>query len=132
MTKENATSGKLVAGMGMSTNGTGAHDHHITESQESDLLGELGALLENARVEPADAMTAAKVQPVIDLVATYQGIALQAGLEALTRLISHLPAEERQRLSLGRLLPKQADAAAFIWQPGQWATWERRPDGRAI
>ena len=116
MTEKKATSGKLVAGTGLSTNGTGAHDQHNTGSQAPDMLGELGALLDAAKVEPADTMTAAKVQPVIDLVATYQGIARQAGLEALTRLIGHLPAEERQALSLGRLLPKQPDAEAFLAQ----------------
>jgi hypothetical protein len=149
MTKENATSGKLVAGTAVSTNGYSAHAHSTTvfsvgsraiwrnsahdqpvvlsallgehggerfwgiegsatgvpESQlvadhSADLLGELGALLAEAKVEPADAMTAGKVQPVIDLVATYQGIARQAGIEALTRLIGHLPTEERRRLNL--------------------------------
>ena len=118
MSKENATSGKLVAGTGLSANGFNAQDQHTTGSQEADLLGELGALLDAAKVEPADAMTAGKVQPVIDLVATYQGIARQAGLEALTRLIGHLPTEERQRLNLysGDLFVRGADAEAFLAQ----------------
>ena len=116
MTKENATSGKLVAGMGMSTNGTGAHADHTTD--QSDLIAEFSELLSAAKVEAADAMTAGKVQPVIDLVATYQGIARQAGIEALTRLIGHLPAEERQRLNLysGDLFVRGADVEAFMAQ----------------
>lgn len=116
MTQENATSGKLVAGMGMSTNGTGAHADHTTD--QSDLIAEFGELLSAAKVEAADAMTVGKVQPVIDLVATYQGIARQAGLEALTRLIGHLPAEERRRLNLysGDLFVRGADVEAFMAQ----------------
>ena len=115
MTKENATSGKLVAGDGLSTNGNHAHPHSSTPSQEG-IEAELEALLASAKVEPADAMTAGKVQPVIDLVATYQGIARQAGLEALTRLIGHLPAEERQRLNLysGDLFVTGAQAEHFL------------------
>lgn len=164
MTKENATSGKLVAGTGLSTNGNHAQSHsstvftvgsraiwrnadhdqpvvlsallgeqngvrywgvegsstgvpeHELSADHRDLLGELGALLDAAKVEAADAMTAAKVQAVIDLVATYQGLARQAGIEALTRLIGYLPAEERQRLKLGGLCPREADAAAFLAQ----------------
>lgn len=169
MTKENATSGKLVAGTGLSTNGNHAHPHSsmsvntwapgmraiwrnadhdlpvvlgallgehdgdrfwaiegsatgVPEAQlvaePADLLGELGALLADAKVEPADAMTAGKVQPVIDLVATYQGIARQAGLEALTRLIGHLPTEERRRLNLysGDLFVRGVDVDAFLEQ----------------
>ena len=115
MTKENATSGKLVAGTGLSTNGNHAQSHsstvftvgsraiwrnadhdqpvvlsallgeqngvrywgvegsstgvpeHELSADHSDLLGELGALLADAKVEPADAMTAGKVQRSAEL-----------------------------------------------------------------
>ena len=97
--KENATSGKLVAGIGLSTNGTGAHANYTTNSA-TNIEAEIAALLDAGRVEPADILTATKVQEIVNLVATYQGIARQAGLEALTRLIGALPAEERQRLNL--------------------------------
>lgn len=97
-----------------STNGYGST---LTEIDEGgDLLGGLGALLAGAKVEAADAMTAGKVQPLIELVATYQGLARQAGLEALTRLIGYLPTEERQRLKLAGLCPREADVAAFLAQ----------------
>jgi len=81
-------------------------------------LGEYGALLAQAKVEPADVLSATKVQAVIDLVATYQGIARQAGLEALTRLIGHLPAAERQRLNLysGGLFVQGKQVEAFLAQ----------------
>ena len=117
MTQENATSGKLVAGTGLSANGNHAHADHTTNSA-AGIEAELAALLDAAKVEPADAMTAGKVQPVIDLVATHQGIARQAGLEALTRLIGYLPAEERQRLNLysGDLFVRGKDAEGFLAQ----------------
>ena len=120
MTQENATSGKLVAGVGLSTNGNHAQYSQDTtilaDGIEGDLLNTLEAMHDAAKVEPADLPTAAKVQTVIDLVATYQGIARQAGIEALTRLIGYLPAEERQRLKLGGLCPREADTAAFLAQ----------------
>ena len=97
---------------GLEGSSTGVPEHELAP----DMLGELGALLADGKVEAADAMTAAKVQAVIDLVATHQGIARQAGLEALTRLIGYLPAEERQRLKLGKLCPREVDAAAFLAQ----------------
>ena len=54
MTKENATSGKLVAGTGLSANGNHAQDQHTTGSQGADLLGELAALSRAAKVEPVE------------------------------------------------------------------------------
>lgn len=54
MTEKKATAGKAVAGIGLSTNGTGAHDQHNTGSQAPDMLGELGDLLDAAKVEPAE------------------------------------------------------------------------------
>ena len=99
--------------------------HHLTaetpQNQASangydPTLDELAALLAGGKVEAADAMTAGKVQPLIELVATYQGLARQAGLEALTRLIGYLSTEERQRLKLAGLCPREADVAAFLAQ----------------
>ena len=94
---------------GIEGSATGVPESQLVADHGADLLGELGALLDAARVEAADAMTAAKVQPVIDLVVTFQGIARQAGIEAITRLIGYLPAEERQRLKLGGLCPRAKD-----------------------
>lgn len=57
--KSEATSGQLVAGGALSTNGNEAQPHHSTESNESyptnlsgEMMGELQALLELAKVEP--------------------------------------------------------------------------------
>lgn len=91
--------GLPVAGTGLSANGNHAQTNYTTDLA-SGIEGDLRALCDASRVEPADLPTAAKVQEVINLVATWQGIVRQAGLEALTRLIGALPAEERQRLNL--------------------------------
>lgn len=64
------------------------------------LLAELDALAEQASVEPADVLSATKVQALVAQVADYTGDARQAVLEALRALIGHLPTEERQRLDL--------------------------------
>ena len=122
MTQENATSGKLVAGVGLSTNGNHAQYSQDTtilaDGIEGDLLNTLEAMHDAAKVEPADLPTAAKVQTVIDLVATYQGIARQAGIEALTRLVGYLPTEERQRLNLysGNLFVTGKQVEGFLEQ----------------
>ena len=77
--KENATSGQLVAGTAVSTNGDKAHPHLTTKSGETyptdprngQMLSELQALAEAAKVEPADVLSAKKVAALLPQVATY-------------------------------------------------------------
>jgi hypothetical protein len=104
--KEKATVGKTVAGTAVSTNGSEAHPHDSTDGGEtyptnlgsSHVLGELHSLLEQAKVEPADILSAKKVAALLPQVATYQGLALQAAFDSLRILISYLPADERKAL----------------------------------
>lgn len=65
-----------------------------------DVLSQIEALAAEATVEPADQLTASKVQRLVDQAIDYSGIARQAVLDALRALIGHLPAEERDRLNL--------------------------------
>lgn len=111
---EKASAGKALADAGLSANGFHAQPHSTTP----DLLATLGAMVAEAQVTPVDEMTASIVQPVIDLIATYQGKARQAGLEALTRLIGYLPDGERQKLNLyvGDLFVRGDQVKAFLEQ----------------
>lgn len=120
---ENATRGKLVASGVVSTNGNGAHPHNSTETggsyptsvppegelqrpepaasimaDQQALLEQTKALLADAKVEPADVLSVKKVAALLPLVASYEGIALQAALSSLQVLIGYLPAKEREDL----------------------------------
>ena len=103
--KEKATVGKTVAGTALSANGNVAHPHDSTNGGEmhptnlsGQMLGELQSLLEQAKVEPADILSAKKVAALLPQVATYQGLALQAAFDSLRILIGYLPTDEREAL----------------------------------
>ena len=103
--KKKATSGQLVAEGDLSTFGTGAHPHSTTNNGKAyptnhndQTLAKLQALAEAAKVEPADIVSAKKVAALLPLVATYQGLALQAAFDSLRVLIGYLPADEREAL----------------------------------
>jgi hypothetical protein len=124
--KENATSGQLVAGTAVSTNGDKAHPHLTTRSGETyptnpsngQMLTELQALAEAAKVEPADVLSAKKVAALLPQVATYQGLALQAAYDSLRVLIGYLPADEREALYPAfvehKLFVKHADWEKYL------------------
>lgn len=122
--KENATVGETVAGKALSTNGTGAHSDDTTESKESypsnlsssQMLAEIQALAEQAKVEPADSMSAKKVAALLPIVAAYQGLALQAAFDSLRVLIGYLPADERKAL-----YPAFAEHKLFV----RHSDWEK-------
>ena len=120
--KEIATSGQLVAGTAVSTNGDKAHTYDSTKSGETyptnNLVAELQALAEAAKVEPADVLSAKKVAELLPLVATYQGLALQAAFDSLRILIGYLPADEREALYPAfvehKLFVKHADWEKYL------------------
>lgn len=117
MTQEKAASGNLAA---VSTNGSGAqHLHSITKPAGVD-LSEFQAMIDEAKVKPADIIDAERVTDLLSLseMATYQGKARQAALDALAELIAHLPTEEREplarKLSAARIFPNQAELERFL------------------
>ena len=86
----------------------------VNGAGNDDLLAAIDSLVEQAAVEPADLLTAGKVQRLVDQVADFAGHARQAGLDALRILIGCLPAAEREQLKLDRLFkpPRQHEQIA--------------------
>lgn len=91
-----------------SSNGAGA----------GDMLAEINDLLKQAKVEPADVLTASKVAALLPQLAAYQGAARQAALDALRVLIGALPTTERELLaaemSASQLFERQADLEKYL------------------
>lgn len=110
MAENNTTAGGNPAAAGVSSSGQGTHSKYTTmpgtngngahPPSGDDLLAEIDALIEEATVHPADAITLAAVQELAGRLAAYQGHARKAALDALRPLIGCLPREERGRLSL--------------------------------
>jgi len=123
--KEKATVGKTVAGTALSANGSEAHPHHSTDGGQTyptnlggQMLGQVKALAAEAKVEPADILSAKKVAALLPQVATYQGLALQAAFDSLRILIGYLPADEREALYPAfvehKLFVKHADWEQYL------------------
>jgi len=98
---------------------TGIPEHELLREQAASVLGELQEMLEQAKVEPADILSAKKVAALLPEVATYQGIARQAALEALRVLIGYLPTAERNlltsSLSANKLFDTQKELEQFLF-----------------
>lgn len=106
MTENNTTAGDEPAAAGASSSWRGSHSDYSTNGSGAhppggdDLLAEIERLVEAATVHPADVITLAAVQEWAGRLATYQGHARKAALDALRPLIACLPREERGRLNL--------------------------------
>ena len=117
MTQEKAASGNLAA---VSTNGSGAHHSYSTTNSAGGDLSEFQAMIDEAKVTPADVINAKRVTEILSLseIATCQGQARQAALEALAELIARLPTEERKllatELSIAKIFPNQAELERFL------------------
>ena len=115
MTQENATAGKAVAGVGLSTNGTGAHANYTTnlatgiEGDLADLLGVINALVPESKV-PAPEIRPA--EPMTDETKAFllaSGMSDEANAQAVARLYP------------GRFL--HSEALGWLTYTGrQWAT----------
>lgn len=105
----------LAGGQAAESGGTNGYDKPQDTTDPVDLLDQILAAVGEARVEPADILSAKKVQTLIDLAATCEGLAWQAMIDGLRQVIGHMPATDRNALNLYPLFdppdqPKQIEA----------------------
>jgi predicted transcriptional regulator len=92
------------------------NDNPNGDGPHVDLDATLRQLVDDAAVEAADLLSAGKVRALIAQIATYDGYAKQAGLDALRALYSHLDADAREAIKpdLHKLFEQAKQVDSFL------------------